>query len=287
MIKIYIILFCLFSFNLAAEVIQKLEVKGNERISKETIRVYGEINIGEDFSPFELNEITKNLYKTNFFETIDLSLSKGVLEISVKEYPTINSISFQGEKRKDIRKTILEKLELKEKGSFIENNLAQDIEIIKKLYSSIGYNFSTVEAKIERFDNNRINLIFLHISFLFVKVKNIKENEHYKLFSQRIFDLIFKQIELNLREIGHGDVMVNKKMKLLVKFFYSILFDCENYRDKKPNEKSLIINKYLTINNVNKSNNTDDIVKYFDKYEAFCLDLSSDSVLKGEINFNI
>ena len=135
--------------------------------------------------------------------------------------------------------------------------------------------------------DNRINLIFLHISFLFVKVKNIKENEHYKLFSQRIFDLIFKQIELNLREIGHGDVMVNKKMKLLVKFFYSILFDCENYRDKKPNEKSLIINKYLAINNVNKSNNTDDIVKYFDKYEAFCLDLSSDSVLKGEINFNI
>jgi len=135
--------------------------------------------------------------------------------------------------------------------------------------------------------DNRINLIFLHISFLFIKVKNIDENQPYKLFSQRIFDLIFKKIELNLREIGHGDVMVNKKMKLLVKYFYSILYDCENYRDKKSSEKNLIINKYLALNNINKDHITDDIVKYFDKYEAFCLDLSSDSVLKGEINFNI
>jgi len=233
MLKIYIILFCLFSFNLAAEVIQKLEVKGNERISKETIRVYGEINIGEDFSPFELNEITKNLYKTNFFETIDLSLSKGVLEISVKEYPTINSISFQGEKRKDIQKTILEKLELKEKGSFIENNLNQDINIIKKLYASIGYNFSTVEAKIERFDNNRINLIYFlergkktdiaKINFTGdkkIKDKRLRdiivseEKKFWKVLSKNTF-LNFSNIELDKRllinyykSLGYYDVQV-------------------------------------------------------------------------------
>ncbi len=143
--------------------------------------------------------------------------------------------------------------------------------------------------KLNLLDNmdNRINLIFLHISFLFIRVKNIDKNQNYKLFSQRIFDLIFKKIELNLREIGHGDVMVNKKMKLLVKYFYSILFDCENYRDKKLSEKISIMNKYLTLNNVNKGHNTNDIVKYFNKYEAFCLDLSSDRVLKGELNFYI
>jgi len=135
--------------------------------------------------------------------------------------------------------------------------------------------------------DNRINLIFIHISFLFIKVKNIDKNQNYKLFSQRIFDLVFSKVELNLREIGHGDVMVNKKMKLLVKYFYSILFDCENYRDKKLSEKISIMNKYLTLNNNNKSHNTNGIVKYFNKYEAFCLDLSSDSVLKGDLNFNI
>jgi len=135
--------------------------------------------------------------------------------------------------------------------------------------------------------DNRINLIFIHISFLFIKVKNIDKNQNYKLFSQRIFDLIFRKVELNLREIGHGDVMVNKKMKLLVKYFYSILFDCENYRDKKLSEKISVMNKYLTLNNSNKSLNTKGIVKYFNKYEAFCLDLSSDCVLKGDLNFNI
>ena len=56
--------------NLSAEIVQKLSVKGNDRISEETIKVYGEINFGQDYSVFEVNEILKNLYKTDFFEDV-------------------------------------------------------------------------------------------------------------------------------------------------------------------------------------------------------------------------
>ena len=69
---------------------------------------------------------------------------------------------------------------------------------------------------------NRIHLIFMHISYLFIKAKRNKENKKYNIFYQRIFDLLFKRIELNMREVGYGDVLVNKNMKFLVKSFYNI-----------------------------------------------------------------
>ena len=73
---------------------------------------------------------------------------------------------------------------------------------------------------------NRINLIFLHISFLFIKLKQSNKNRIYKDFFQKMFDLIFDKIELNMREIGYGDTVKNKNMKHLVKNFYNILLNC-------------------------------------------------------------
>ena len=83
---------------------------------------------------------------------------------------------------------------------------------------------------------NRIILIFLHISFLFIKLKQRDKSQLSKVFFQKMFDFIFNKIELNMREIGCGDMMVNKNMKFLVKIFYNILLNCENYKKKKHKE---------------------------------------------------
>ena len=87
---------------------------------------------------------------------------------------------------------------------------------------------------------NRINLIFIHISFLFIKLRQ-NNNPAYKKFYQKIFDSTFRNIELNIREIGYGDVTVNKKMKILVRTFYNILFNCEKYRNKNFMDKKLFL----------------------------------------------
>ena len=63
---------------------------------------------------------------------------------------------------------------------------------------------------------NRIMLIFLHISFIFAKSKNVKKNDICRIFFQRLFDLMFNKIDQNMREIGYGDVTVNKNMKHLI-----------------------------------------------------------------------
>jgi len=132
---------------------------------------------------------------------------------------------------------------------------------------------------------NRINLIFFHISFIFIKVKQHKKNEIYNSFYQKLFDLLFKQIELNMRELGHGDVMVNKSMKLLVKSFYSILLFCENYKDEKEKIKKTYLNQYFKYNNQVNNEKNHNLIHYFNDFQNFCFDLTLDSVLKGELNF--
>ena len=132
---------------------------------------------------------------------------------------------------------------------------------------------------------NRIYLIFIHISFLFIKIKQNNQKEIYKIFYQKMFDLIFKNIELNMREIGYGDIVTNKNMKFLVKTFYNILLNCENFNWRSLNLKKMFFFKYLEHNNMKKKADNVPLIEYFDKYQAFCLDLSLDSVLKGDLNF--
>ena len=96
---------------------------------------------------------------------------------------------------------------------------------------------------------NRIFLIFFHISFIFNKLYEIKKMINYKNFDQNLFDLLFKQIEANMRELGYGDVTVNKKMKLLVKSFYNILLFCKDFDNKKKEAKAAFLGQYLQSNN--------------------------------------
>ena len=58
----------------------------------------------------------------------------------------------------------------------------------------------------------------------------------------------FNKIELNMREIGYGDMTLNKNMKFLVRIFYNILLNCENYKKKNSKNKNLFLLKYLTQN---------------------------------------
>ena len=227
-----VFLFLIYSVSFA-EIIKKIEVSGNKRISEETIKVYGEVSVNDDFSKFDFDKVLKNLYSTNFFENIELKFENGVLKILVKEYPVINSITISGEETKKVRESVLERLQLKERGSFIKSTLNEDIEIIKKLYSSIGHNFAVVDAKIEKFSQDRVNLIFnvdkgdmTSITKIFFigdkKVKDkrlrdiiVSEEDKFWKFLSRNTSLNYNNIELDKRlltnyykSIGYYDVQV-------------------------------------------------------------------------------
>ncbi len=127
----------------------------------------------------------------------------------------------------------------------------------------------------------RVILIFLHFSIILININDKKT----KKFPQKVFDNIFLNIEYHLREIGHGDVSVNKKMKILNKIFYDILL-----KIKSENKSKFIINKKVVKNhlsmNVNiKSEYIDKIALYLENFYDFCFELDVDSMIEGKINF--
>ena len=110
---IFIILF-LFSTANAAE-ITNFQVKGNERVSEQTIKVYGDIIIPKNYGPNDINLIIKNLYETGFFENINVKIKNKTLVVEVKEYKIINEIVITGEKTKKYKEAMLELMSSKKR----------------------------------------------------------------------------------------------------------------------------------------------------------------------------
>jgi len=143
-----------------AEIVKEVKVVGNVRVSTETIIVFGDIRVNEDYSAKKINELSRQLYDTDFFSYLEINLTNGLLEISVKENPIIQSLVFNGIKAKKHKEAIKEVIELKEKTSYVENKLIRDIQKIKKAFRNQGYYFIEVEAYAKENVNNSIDLIY-------------------------------------------------------------------------------------------------------------------------------
>ena len=190
---IFLIFFILITSNLKAEIIKNFIVEGNERISEETIKVYSGIELNKSYDQDSINNALKELYSTNFFEDIQISIEGDTFKIYVKEYPLINSVELEGEKSNTVKKSVLERLSLKSSGSFIESSLNEDVNLLKKIYASIGFNFAQVEAKIEKFSNNRINLIYVLDKGKKTDIKKINFIGDKKLKERRLRDIIVSE----------------------------------------------------------------------------------------------
>ena len=127
----------------------------------------------------------------------------------------------------------------------------------------------------------RIILIFFHFSVILLK---FRKNNNSK-FPQKIFDNIFLNIEYHLRELGHGDVVVNKKMKTLNKIFYNILLKMEIDNDNKLIFKKNIIKEHFILNDNNNSKITSKLEEYYGNFCNFCFELEDEIMLKGQIDY--
>ena len=253
MLKFFTTLFFLSFLNLYAEIIKKIEIKGNDRISEETIKVYGDIATGKDYSAFQINEVLKNLYDTNFFENIEISLNNNILNISVREYPIINFIDLRGENSEKTKEKILEKLELKAKQSFIESDLTKDVQFIKKIYASIGYNFANIEAKIEKFDDNRINLIYFLEKGKKTNIKKINFLGNKKVKDKRLRDIIVSEEKKFWKFLSKNTFLnsntIELDKRLLINYYKSLgYYDVQVLSSNAEISEENITNLTYTIN---------------------------------------
>ena len=93
-----------------AEIVKSVQINGNQRVSDETIKVYGEIKINKNYLENDLDEIIKNLYSTEFFEDVNVKISNNVLIINLKEYPVINQLIISGETSNRIKNALVKNM---------------------------------------------------------------------------------------------------------------------------------------------------------------------------------
>ena len=96
---------------------------------------------------------------------------------------------------------------------------------------------------------------------------------------QNFFDYSMRQIELGLREIGYGDVSINKKMKNYINVLYSIIDKIHKWDHLSDKEKKEILEFYI-----NLKGNSDKLVKYFNNYEKYLVKTSLNLFTKSVIN---
>tara|TARA_B100001093_G_scaffold518567_1_gene603893 strand:+ start:1650 stop:3881 length:2232 start_codon:yes stop_codon:yes gene_type:complete len=228
MLKIIIIsLIYIFSFsNLSAEIVNKIEIVGNKRVSAETVKIYGDLKINKNYSDKDLNLILENLYSTNFFEDIRAEVSNGVLKINLTEYPIINQLIILGEPSNKYREEIKKVIKSKEKDSFIKSNISSDIETIKSLYSSLGFNFTNVKSKIKKTNKNRLDLVFEIEKGEVTRITKISFIGDKKIKDKRLRDIIaseeYKFWKFISRNTKFNQNLLNLDIRLLTNYYKSM-----------------------------------------------------------------
>ena len=124
--------------------------------------------------------------------------------------------------------------------------------------------------------SDRLIILLFHFGFFLQFYKN----EATKKDSQNLFDYVIKQIELSIREIGYGDVSINKKMKDYVNLFYLILEKIEKWHSLEKSKKTNLIADLINIDRDN-----DLLANYFDKYREFLINNPLKNFRKDIIEF--
>ena len=125
--------------------------------------------------------------------------------------------------------------------------------------------------------SDRLIIFLLHFGF-FLKIYKNNENQQ-KM--QNIYDYIFKQLELSIREIGYGDVTINKKMKTYINTLHSLLNKIEIWEDLTEVNRDDLLRSFF-----NYEGEIKDLSKYFEKYRLFLIKSSLNLFTKGVIKLD-
>ena len=275
-IGLLIFLINFFSVNYSyAEKIKEFKIIGNERLAKETIVLFSELNIGDDIDQNIINFSFKKLFETNYFKNLKINFENGILSIEVIENPIIQSIKITGIKKKSLLDE-LEKITKKtEKYPFIESNILEQKNLLTNIVRSYGFYFAKIETKYTETNNNSIDITFnidvgerakiKKIDFIGNKVfKNNKlrniiiseEAKPWKFITKNIYiDENRVQLDINLlrnyfKNRGYYDVKIKSSFaKAINENDFNLIFSIDSGIKYFFNDINLIVSNDYKIDN--------------------------------------
>ena len=255
-IFISVLVFFNFFNQLKADIINNIIVNNNERISLGTIKTYGKIEIGKDYSEDDLNQVLKNLYETKFFKNISLKIDNQVLIIDLIENKLVQTIIIEGIKSSTIKNTILESLIIKEKAPFNESDISKDLSNIKRSLTSEGYYLSNIDSNIIENNNNTVNIVF-NIDIGDKSKISIIEFTGDKIFKTKTLNNIITSEENKFWKFISRNKYLNEQKLLLDERLLKKFYLDNGYYDVKVNTSTATIlddNSFKLVFNINAGN---------------------------------
>ena len=142
-----------------AEVVQRIAVRGNERIEQATVLSYLPIQPGDRVDAAQLDLALKALYRTDLFADVRISAVGGEVIVEVVENPIINRVIFEGNRGLKEDK-LRDEVTLRPRGIFTRARIQQDVQRIVELYRRSGRISANVTPKIVELPQKRVDVIF-------------------------------------------------------------------------------------------------------------------------------
>ncbi len=143
----------------AADPIRAINIVGAQRLEPDTIRSYITLRVGEPYTQTTADQALKDLFATELFADVQVRNDAGTVTITVKENPVINRIILEGNKRIKEDK-ILPEIKLSARQIFTRSKVRADVARIIEQYKRQGRFAATVEPKMVKLDQNRVDIIF-------------------------------------------------------------------------------------------------------------------------------
>ncbi len=142
-----------------AGAISAVKVEGNQRIEASTIRSYMLLQAGDVFDQDRLDRSLRTLYATGLFQDVRLSRSGDTLLVNVIENPIVNRIAFEGNRRLNDDQLRTD-LHLRPRAVFTPALADADRQRVLDMYAKKGNYDASVEPRIIRLDQNRVDVVF-------------------------------------------------------------------------------------------------------------------------------
>lgn len=143
----------------ADDVVNDVQVTGNQRLEPEAVKTYLGITPGQTISKYDLDTGLKKLYETGFFSDVAVSQNGGTVTVNVVENPSINQVLFEGNDK--ISKDDLEKeITLRSRSVYTRTKVQADLKRLLDVYRRNGRYSAEITPQVIQLEQNRVNLVY-------------------------------------------------------------------------------------------------------------------------------
>ncbi len=206
----------------AGGAIGAIKVEGNQRIEDSTIRSYMLVQPGDPFDPDRIDRSLKSLFATGLFQDVTLQRQGNTLVVHVVENPIVNRIAFEGN-RKLTDDQLRAAVQLRPRAVFTPQLAQADRQRILNAYAKAGRYAATVDPRIIRLDQNRVDVVFEINEGATTLVSRIAFVGNHAFSEGRLRDVIASREEAFWRFLSNSDEYdperVNFDKELLRRFY--------------------------------------------------------------------